>query len=83
MPTKKTFLPRVEWLPVTSHLYARTHRQTDKCNHSVMIVPDSDSGGYKVMTVGHPLVQSYVIITLIHVAQTLLVKVVTSIGYYQ
>ena len=26
---KKTYLPRVEWLPVTSRSYARTHTQTN------------------------------------------------------
>ena len=36
MPRKKTSLPRVEWLPVTSCLYVHTHTHTDKCNLSMM-----------------------------------------------
>ena len=32
---KKKLLARVKWLPVTSHLYARMHGRTDKCEYSI------------------------------------------------
>jgi hypothetical protein len=44
-----------------------------------MVVPDSDTGGYKVMAVSHSFVKSYVIITLKR-TRKLLVMVVIHIG---
>ena len=48
MPRKRTCLPQVEWLPVTSHSYTCTHAQTHKCNLSIMMIKLGKSIWYDV-----------------------------------